>query len=367
MAEILINKEIPRTMTLAGLNYLGHLARTVPKNGLIVEVGPLFGSSTWVLAKNADPSVRVISIDTWEPAPWIDAVEAKFPGCKNFSKDAFLYYTRDCPNVTAVQGYSPGIMGDWNETVDLFFDDATHGNPGFTESLNFFLPKLRPGGVASGDDYASGWPDIVNGVSALGREWGARPEIIGRLWAIVKPGGGAARQSVYQVAGPYSAHDLAVSVRTTEGETINCTPGAWAGHLHQHKMIDAVKIDWATPRTDGLSGCYQVMNKTGVSSKWAKFGEWANGTGAIRAFRGHLIGAQNAETQLGYQACCVINGKRNKIYTRNTRAFREGGWTELEAPAKPDKQGKMQPAPKAAGVTALRIFIETADGKGSDE
>lgn len=366
MAEILINKEIPRTMTLAGLNYLGHLARTVPKNGLIVEVGPLFGSSTWVLAKNADPSVRVISIDTWEPAQWIDAVEAKFPGCKNFSKDAFLYYTRDCPNVTAVQGYSPGIMGDWNEPIDLFFDDATHGNPGFTESLNFFLPKLKPGGVASGDDYASGWPDIVQGVSTLGADWGSRPEIIGRLWAIVKPGGGADRRSVYSIAGPYSDHDLKITVRTSDGQTTECTPGAWAGNLHQHLTIEGVMIDWARPRGDGLTGAYQVLGKTGAGSRWVRFGEWAGGVGPIRAFRGHLLGAANAGTQLGYQACCVINGKRNRLYTRNTRAFREGAWTELEAPATPDKDGKPRPAPKAAGVSALRVFVETPD-TSSDE
>lgn len=362
--EIRINTDIPRTMTLPGLNYLGHLARTVPKNGLIVEVGPLFGSSTWVLAKNADPSVRVISIDTWEPAQWIDAVEAKFPGCQKFSKEAFLYYTRDCPNVTAVQGYSPGIMGDWNESIDLFFDDATHGNPGFTESLNFYLPRLKPGGIASGDDYASGWPDIVNGVSALGEEWGARPEIIGRLWAIVKPGG-ADRRSVYSVAGPYSDHDLKILVRTDDGQTIECSPGTWAGNLHRHKMIEGVMIDWARPRADGLSGAYQVQGKGGNSS-WLRFGEWAGDVGPIRAFRGHLLGAANASTLLTYQACCVISN-RNRLHTRNTKAFREGAWSELEIPATTDKDGKPRPAPQLVGISALRVFVKTRESEGADE
>src|SRR5579871_61910 len=114
---IKINRDIPYTMTLYGLEYLGRMARAVPKNGLIVEVGPLFGSSTWVLAQNCDPSVRVISIDTWEPQPWIDTIEEKFPGCKHFSKAAFDFYTADCPNVTAIQGFSPEVMGDFNETI----------------------------------------------------------------------------------------------------------------------------------------------------------------------------------------------------------------------------------------------------------
>ncbi len=104
---IRINKDIPRTMTMAGLEYLGRLSKCVPENGTIVEIGPLFGSSTWVLAKNAHPSVKVISVDTWEPQPWIDKIEAKFPGCKPFSIEAFKYYTQDCENVTAVQAGAP--------------------------------------------------------------------------------------------------------------------------------------------------------------------------------------------------------------------------------------------------------------------
>ena len=127
-------------MTSDGLEYLGRIARSVPENGVIVEVGPLFGSSTWVLAKNAHPSVQVYSIDTWEPAPWIDKVEAKYRNCKPFSKEAFLHYTKDCPNVTAIQGWSPDIVKDWDLPIDVFFDDATHGDPGFTENMNFLLP-----------------------------------------------------------------------------------------------------------------------------------------------------------------------------------------------------------------------------------
>lgn len=363
MAEILINKEIPRTMILSGLTYLGHLARTVPKNGLIVEIGPLFGSSTWVLAKNADPSVRVISIDTWEPAKWIDGVEANFPGCKSFGIDAFKYYTRDCPNVTAVQGYSPGIMGDWNEPIDLFFDDATHGNPGFTESLDYYLPKLKPGGVACGDDYAPGWPDIVTGVVDLGKKWETRPEIIGRVWAVVKPGASGERRSVYSVAGPYSTHDLAVSVRTAEGKTIDSSPGAWAGQLHQNEPIEAVKIDWAAPRTDGLSGCYQVRGKGGDST-WARFGEWAEGVGVVTAFRAHLLGEQAASKRLDYQVSGYIQGRGKAQYTRNTRAFRDAMWTSAEAPP-PDANGVQLPAPRFVGLSALRCYIITP-GEGSE-
>ena len=363
MIDICVNKLIPRTMSLAGLEYLGRIARTVPENGVIVEIGPLFGSSTWVLAKNAKPSVRVISIDTWKPQQWIDAVEAKFPGCKPFSKDAFDYYTRDCPNVTAVQGFSPDVMMDWNEPIDMFFDDATHGNPGFTDSLEFYLPKLKPGGIASGDDFASGWPDIVKGVNDLGVKWKRRPEVIGRVWAIIKPATSrsakARKRSVYSVAGPYSNHDLTISVRTTNGTTIECAPGSWAGNLHQFVGIEAVNIDWAAPRTDGLSGCYQILGQGGVTSAWVRFGEWAEGVGRVQAFRGHLLGMQSSGRQLAYQACYVIKLRKSRLSTRNTRAFKDGAWTVLEAPAAAES-GVQRPAPTSGNMSALRCYVPTS-------
>jgi len=348
MSEILINDEIPRTMTRQGLEYLGRLARTVPKNGVIVEVGPLFGSSTWVLAKNAHPSVRVITVDTWAPQQWVKKLEAKWPGCKPFSKDAFDYYTRDCGNVTSVQGYSPAAMRSWTEPLDLFFDDATHGDPGFTESLDFYIPKLKPGAIAAGDDFASGWPDIVSGVSRLAEHWHTRPEIIGRVWAMVKPGKSAREQSVYAKAGPYSEYDLAISVRQKSGEVVKCLPGSWAGYLHQPKSISALRMEWAIPRKDGLSGVYQVMGGRSRFSPWVPFGDWAEVDGAATSIRGHLVGEAGSGLQLAYQACCLVQMKKKgkRVHTRNTKAFRDGAWTIVNEPL------------KSVGISAVRCFVE---------
>jgi hypothetical protein len=343
MSKILTNKEIPHTMTLQGLEYLGHLARTVPKHGLIVEVGPLFGSSTWVLAKNAHPTVRVISIDTWEPQEWIHKIEAKFPGCRPFSKDAFEYYTRDCENITAYQGFSPQILGSWNESIDLFFDDATHGNPGFRESLDFYVPKLKPGGIAAGDDYATGWPDIITEVRSLGRTWKVQPEIIGRVWALMKPNGGTS--SVYNKAGPYSEYDINVSVRMSDGEIIDQLPAGWAGRLHVKDEICALKVDWVTPRSDRLSGVYQTMDINKSMSEWAEFGKWIESSSPIRAFRGHLIGSRSNDLNLTYQTCNLVRGKQKRKHNKNTKAFRAGQWT--------DSQSELQ----IVGISALRCFV----------
>lgn len=345
MVEIRINPDIPRTMTLGGLEFLGRLARTVPKGGTIVEVGPLFGSSTWVLAKNADPSVRVISIDTWQPQDWIKSIQEKFPGSKPFSKEAFLHYTNDCPNVQAVQGMSPNVMKGWNEPIDLFFDDATHGDPGFTDSLAFYLPKLREGAIACGDDYAAGWPDIVAAVTRLARQWKTVPEVSGRVWALVKPSSTSKTMSVYEKVGLFSPYDLSVSIRMRNGETITYPPLSWSGHLHRSTQIQAIKIDWATGQPGKLSGVYQLTDANGGLSPWILFGQWAETSASAINFRAHLVGNSSEKLKLSYQICNVIQG-RKQIVTRNTKAFKDGQWTDLGKKA------------NVIGMSAIRCVVE---------
>jgi len=232
-------------MTSDGLDFLGMMARSVPKNGVIVEIGPLFGSSTWVLSKNADPSVRVFSVDTWEPAPWIDKVEAKFRNCRPFSKEAFIYYTRDCPNVTAIQGWSPEVVKDWNLPIDMFFDDATHGDPGFSENVNFFLPFVKENSILCGDDYSSGWPDIVRVVDELGEKWGVHPEVYGRVWAIRKPQEGKdSKADIFStVSNNYNQPHVAIKCSTLSGKNYELSEGLWSGALHKKDRLTRIKIE----------------------------------------------------------------------------------------------------------------------------
>jgi len=108
--DIAVNPAIPHTMHPEGIRYLGRLAKTVPPGGTIVEIGPLFGSSTWVLSKNAHPSVTIYSIDTWEQDDWIDR---RFPDGPEFSVETFKRMVADCPNVVPIQGWSPDVVSDW--------------------------------------------------------------------------------------------------------------------------------------------------------------------------------------------------------------------------------------------------------------
>lgn len=323
---ILINHDIPSTMTMAGLEYLGKMARTVPENGVIVEVGPLFGSSTWVLAKNAHPSVTIYSIDTWEPAPWIDRVESENPGCKPFSIETFKHYVRDCPNVVAIQGWSPDIVADWDKEIDMFFDDASHGNPGFINNLNFFVPKTRPGGIVCGDDYASGWPDIVREVDDLASGWGGQPEIIGRVWSMVKPDEGY-KKTVFSILEEEPTADIQVCVTTDSGVVYDMPPVVWSGALHKRDLIKGLKLDW-NKEEPKLSFQWKAKLEGGAEaeSKWHLPGEelmLANGE-VMKGFQFELTGEGKKKHRVEYQigSCPKTGSKGKPVNSKSERAQR---------------------------------------------
>jgi len=184
----MIDLSIPGQMTEGELRGIEGLARKVPKGGSIVEVGSLFGLSSYTWATTVDPSVTVHCIDPWVREQWIvDLVEAKIAGCPEFSIDAFKRYTRTCTNLTAHQGYSPREFGDWSGRVDLFFDDALHHNPYFRESIRFWLNKMKAGGIMCGHDYCDEWPDVKAEVNLLAGELGVLVHTRQWLWWIEIP------------------------------------------------------------------------------------------------------------------------------------------------------------------------------------
>lgn len=323
--KILKNPSIPSTMTSDGLDFLGMMAKSVPENGVIVEIGPLFGSSTWVLAKNAHPSVRVFSIDTWEPAEWIDKVEAKYKNCKPFSKEAFLHYTRDCPNVTAIQGWSPEVVKDWDLPIDLFFDDATHGDPGFSENVNFFLPFVKDGSVLCGDDYSSGWPDIVRVVDELGNRWGVHPEVSGRVWAMRKPNSGT--QSEQKVFASVSDIDRSPSINvnceTVSGKQYALSNSIWSGAVHKKDRLKKITLE-AQGQGQSLDIEWNIKD-----SKGEVLGPFRSGSSFecaeedwISSFSVKLVGGAAKLFDVEYQACfCWFSGEGKRYplsgYTKN--------------------------------------------------
>jgi hypothetical protein len=238
---IKINHSIPRTMTLEGLHYLGAMAKLVPENGIIVEVGPLYGSSTWVLAKNAHPSVKIYSIDTWKDEPWVEALRVKkYPDAPALSLNAFKKYTEDCENIYPIQGWAPDIVStSWNDKIDLFFDDASHGNPGLHNNLNFFKSHLNNKFIICGDDYSSGWRDIISEVDLLTDYLQEDAHAIGRVWGISNHTSFV--QSIYKTLNNCTISSN-VAITFMSGDEAIGNGFFWCGKLHKFDIAKKVKI-----------------------------------------------------------------------------------------------------------------------------
>ena len=86
-------------MTETELHRLMELARRVPPGGIIVEVGCLYGFSSWHISKACQPGVTLFCVDPWERAKWIVDLVEKLQDAPPFSKQAFAHFTRDCDDI----------------------------------------------------------------------------------------------------------------------------------------------------------------------------------------------------------------------------------------------------------------------------
>jgi predicted O-methyltransferase YrrM len=181
-AEIALNASIPGQIAPAELECLAQLAHQVPSNGCIVEVGSLFGLSSWTLAKNARANVTVYCIDPWVREPWMAEVEVQ--AGQTVSLATFEDNTAEISNVIPLPGYSPRDFKGWRRSIDLVFEDSVHSNPVLHENLAFWIQFVVPGGVISGHDYSDAFPDVKSEVDYLANELGQKVTVVGTLWSI---------------------------------------------------------------------------------------------------------------------------------------------------------------------------------------
>lgn len=175
-------------MTELELRALEEISKSVPRDGIVVEVGSLYGLSSFTWSTSVNPSTKVYCIDPWVREQWIiDLVETKNPDAPIFSFEAFSHYTAGLKNITAIKGYSPAVVKDWSAPIDVYFDDAIHNNPILKANLTFWLEKIKPGGVICGHDYCEEWPDVIKEAKSIARELGAKIRVVGTIWAIQIP------------------------------------------------------------------------------------------------------------------------------------------------------------------------------------
>lgn len=159
-----------------------------PDFGTFVELGVFEGRGTCLMAELIAASGKRITqyaVDHFRGTPEIPASEsidlrAKF---KTHLEQAGLLQ-----NIKLLESDSAEAAGSFADgSVDFVYVDAGHDRESVRRDIAAWLPKVKPGGVLAGDDYAPEFPDVVSVVDEF---FPADAKVVqGRTWAVRLPGG----------------------------------------------------------------------------------------------------------------------------------------------------------------------------------
>jgi predicted O-methyltransferase YrrM len=190
-AQYEYNQTIPGWFGKGDILSLAYLANKI-KNGTIIELGSMHGRSAYTLSVSS-PTSKIFCFDYWSGHPCITADEIERPN----TLELFKENTKDCPNVTPIKlDYAVKTIPSWEEPVDMVFLDAAHYNPDDWLCIEFWLPKIKSGGILCGHDYyceknslVNHYPDVVENVARLEEMLGTKMTLHpnGSVWSIKIP------------------------------------------------------------------------------------------------------------------------------------------------------------------------------------
>ena len=168
------NVQLPRMRD--DLPALRQLALLVRPGRLLVEVGSFAGESTRVFL---DAGLHVHAIDPWDNA----ARDRLHEGAHNFNptyrwqfdmSEAERQFDELLPlfpdRLTKHKGYDWQFADDYAPTsLDAVYIDAVHTYADTLAAIRRWQPKVKPGGILCGHDYARYFPGVMKAVDeALG-------------------------------------------------------------------------------------------------------------------------------------------------------------------------------------------------------
>lgn len=138
------------------IKYATRANETMDSNSVFCEFGSYKGGSGEIIAK-ACPNRSLFLIDSYQGLP--DPVEGKdFHHAHEFADVDYLgtvgYFKMLYPNVRVLKGYSPAVFDFFDDKTTYTFlhidiDVFSSGQ----DAINFFWPRLLPGGFMLWDDY----------------------------------------------------------------------------------------------------------------------------------------------------------------------------------------------------------------------
>lgn len=180
------------------LNVLSKYSSMVPESGNILEIGALFGRSTYAIGHNKLPTVNLYVIDLWNTVDlptgnyeyWyhdmkcgkeqLALVQSK-ETTKLESDDFFSLYdffTKDVLNKKSYRGSSLQNIDNFPK-FDLIIHDGAHDYETVIADLNHWLPKLKHDGLIIIDDYDhQHFREVVNAVDKFVLDYNFKTEMI---------------------------------------------------------------------------------------------------------------------------------------------------------------------------------------------
>ncbi len=154
--------------------HLGWLASQVPDDGLIVEIGTLYGRSTSFMATGAKDSVRVYAIDCWEGVHYHRMIQA----VEYFTKLDLM------KKIKIIKGYSTRVVKSFKGSIDMLYIDADHAYESVKADYLAWFPFLKKGGIVAFHDHIlPKYPGIVKFVAERPAKENEFIAQIGKVWS----------------------------------------------------------------------------------------------------------------------------------------------------------------------------------------
>lgn len=151
-------------------NFYNMCMEQIPNNSIMVEIGSWMGrSSTYVasLIKSSGKNIKFYCVDTWEGSEEHKELLEEFKKQGKTLFEEFRMNISDCEldsyinpikmeSVRAAQTFQ-------DNTIDFVHIDASHTYEDVTKDIQAWYPKVKPGGLITGDDY--GWSGVYQAVN----------------------------------------------------------------------------------------------------------------------------------------------------------------------------------------------------------
>ena len=162
------------------------------KDGIIIEIGVYGGVSLLSIVEICQKNnTKIYGIDPWELLTNYNGRELDGDELTNYQRimkshriklgEIITKYGYD--NVELLQGFSLDINKFDDESVDFVYIDANHSYNDTMKDIKKWFPKVKKGGVFSGDDYK--WEGVKKAVDEFSKEKNLKVNVYENTWEIL--------------------------------------------------------------------------------------------------------------------------------------------------------------------------------------